>query len=99
MNHLITLRELQLSLQISEATLRRYLAEARRGVGDFPLPVSKPKRKLLWNPADIERWIGCHSQPTLPDIETASQRLKRHAAAMEALGRKGVILPSKQQSK
>jgi len=97
MKKLLTFRDLLDLLAISEATLRRRIAETRAGTGTFPMHVNfnGSKRKLLWNPADIERWVGCQQQttPTL-EIESASSRTQRHAAAMKSLARKGVNIRS-----
>jgi predicted DNA-binding transcriptional regulator AlpA len=96
MRKLLTFRDLLLILQISEPTLRRYIANARRGTGNFPLPVNDGfKRKLLFRPEDIESWLAAgRQQQPVHNFDTASQRSKRHSAAMKSLAGKGVILPS-----
>jgi len=95
MKKLLTLRDLMLVLNISEATLRRRIAESRAGIGNFPKPVDGYKRKLLFRPDDIEYWAGCQ-QRAPPEIESASQRTKRHSAALERLRSKGVKVAPKQ---
>ena len=97
MKKLLTLRDLLLLLNISEATLRRRIAESRNGAGNFPKPVDGYKRKLLFRPDDIEYWAGC-CQQTAPvtKVESASQRSKRHATALERLRSKGVKVAPKQ---
>jgi integrase len=62
METLLTIRDLQDLLRVSEATLRRWLAEARKGTGDFPKPVNGFKRKLLFRPVDVEAWAGYQRQ-------------------------------------
>ena len=95
MQKLLTFRDLLAILQISEPTLRRWIAEARRGTGNFIKPVAGFKRKLLFRPEDFERWMKCHQQSTpVPNIESPTQRAKRHTAAMKSLANKGVVLPS-----
>ena len=44
-------------LGVSRATLDRWLAEARRGENDIPLPFSKPGRRMIWTAEAIESWI------------------------------------------
>ena len=39
---------------VSQATVYRWLAEARAGKNSLPLPLNGYKRKLLWNAADVE---------------------------------------------
>ena len=95
MKKLLTLRDLVLVLNISEATLRRRITESRKGIGDFPKPISGFKRKLLFNPDDIERWAGCR-QRAPPEFEPTSQRTKRHNAALERLRSRGVKITPKQ---
>ena len=97
MKKLLTLADLLLFLPISEATLRRYVSESRRGTGNFPLPVNDGfKRKLLFRPEDIERWVAFQNsadpQPPIP--ESSRERSKRHSVAMKMLADKGVTLPS-----
>jgi hypothetical protein len=92
MRALFTLQDLIRILNYSEATLRRYIADARLGIGNFPLPVNDGfKRKLLFRPEDIESWIAAsRQQQPVQNIESASQRSKRHTAAMKSLKLKGV---------
>jgi len=95
MRKLLTLKDLLLIIQVSEATLRRYIAS-----DNFVKPVSLPGRKLLFRPGDVEAWLAADSQQQpIPNFESSSERKKRHAAAMESLQRKGVTLPSIQQNK
>ena len=91
MQKLLTVQDLLPILQVSEATLRRWLAETRAGRGNFPKPITGFKRKLLFHSDDIERWAGCQQQPTpTAKTESPTQRSKRHTAAMNRLKSKGV---------
>ena len=96
MQPLLTIPDLVVLLRVSEPTLRRWLSESRKGIGNFPKPVNGFKRKLLWNPAAIERWVAfqnsANPQPPIP--ESPSERKKRHSAALKLLKQKGVILSS-----
>jgi predicted DNA-binding transcriptional regulator AlpA len=90
MQKLLTFKDLLLIIGVSEVTLRRWIA-----AGTFVKPVTTGfKRKKFWNPADVERWMGSRDPPTPVQIESASQRSKRHAAAMKRLQSKGVRVPN-----
>jgi predicted DNA-binding transcriptional regulator AlpA len=88
----LTFQNLLSDIPVSEATLRRLISDGRKGIGNFPLPITGSKRKLLFNPDDIERWMNSHRQspPDAKVEESATQRSKRHAAAMKRLESKGV---------
>jgi len=43
-------------LRCSVPTVRRWLAEARRGERLFPLPLNQPRSQNLWRREDIENW-------------------------------------------
>jgi len=91
MTKLLTLRDLMSILNLSEATLRRRIAESRAGIGDFPKPLTGFRRKLLFHPDDIERWAGCRQRaPPVAKIEPAASRAKRHRDALERLRAKGI---------
>ena len=100
MKKLLTFKDLLPILSVSEATLRRWLAETRKGIGDFPKPINGFKRKLLWSPSDIEFWLSRH-QKSAPvcnvEIESATQRSKRYNTAMKALEKKGVKIRTPQE--
>ena len=98
MQALLTLQDLLPLLKVSEPTIRRWLAETRKGTGSFPMPINGFKRKLLFHPDEIERWAGCRQQPT-PVFESASQRSKRHTAAMKALEKKGVCIKQQEATR
>ena len=98
MKKLLTLRDLMLILNLSEATLRRRISESRKGIGNFPKPVCGSNRKLLFNPDEIELWAGCCQQPVpIAKIESSAQRSKRHTAALASLRSKGVKVAPKHQ--
>ena len=58
MQALLTIRDLIPLLQVSEPTIRRWVSESRKGIGTFPKPINGAKRKLLFNPVEIETWMG-----------------------------------------
>jgi predicted DNA-binding transcriptional regulator AlpA len=96
MQKLLTLRDLMPLLNLSESTIRRRIAESRAGVGNFPKPITASKRKLLFNPDEVDRWANCQ-QRAPPEIESASQRTKRHHAALDRLRSRGVKIAPKQE--
>lgn len=53
---LLKIREVAALLRCSVPTVRRRLAEARRGERLFPLPITKPNEHALWKEQDIENW-------------------------------------------
>jgi predicted DNA-binding transcriptional regulator AlpA len=100
MKKLLTLRDLIPILNISEATIRRRIAESRAGIGNFPKPViNGSRRKLLFNHDDIERWAGCQQSAPVAKIESSTQRQRRHSAAMNRLKSKGVRVANSANSK
>ena len=45
-------------LRLSPSTLTRRTREARRGLSDFPIPISAPGQRLLWDAHAIEQWLA-----------------------------------------
>ena len=98
MKKLLTLRDLTLILNISESTARRRHAETLAGIGNFPRSVNVHGKKMLFRPEEVEAWAAA-GRPLPVAVEPASQRSKRHAAAMNRLKSKGVRVASTQQVK
>lgn len=90
---------------VAESTVRRWTSEARAGRSRFPLPLDmgrngNRKGKLFWSRESIIAFQNNDQSqvpPSMPNIESAVKRQKRHAIAMKSLERKGVILPSSQK--
>jgi predicted DNA-binding transcriptional regulator AlpA len=100
MKKLLTLRDLMPILNLSEATIRRRIAESRAGIGNFPKPVNnESRRKLLFNPDEVELWAGCQQSAPVAKIESSTQRQRRHSSAMKRLEAKGVRIAPTQQVK
>jgi predicted DNA-binding transcriptional regulator AlpA len=80
---------------LSRTSIYRRLREARAGRGGLPLPIpTGAKRSLRWNAEDVEKFMQSandqpQTSPTL-EIESVSQRQKRHNAAMKKLERFGI---------
>jgi len=66
---------------ISQPTVYRWLREAKLGINCFPkaLNGTSQKRKLLWNPADIERYIEAQSA-SQPQVNVHSPKQQRKEA-------------------
>jgi predicted DNA-binding transcriptional regulator AlpA len=94
----LVIQDVMRIFHVSQPTVYRWIAEARAGKSRFPLPINGTdgrKRKLLWNHNDI--LVFQHANNSQPlTIESATQRQKRHSAAMERLRSMGVNMVSKQ---
>ena len=91
---LLSIKDIMTIFGISQPTVYRWIALARRGMSRFPLPVGDTKQKLRWNPADIRAFQNA-GNPQTPKIESAKNRKKRHDAALKSLRQKGVnVKPS-----
>ena len=55
---------------LSRVSIYRKVAEARAGLGRFPLPVSGVKQKLRWSADNVEAF--CQSMNTLPPVNVPS---------------------------
>jgi len=76
-------------LKISEATLYRWISESRSGIGNFPLPVSQPKRTLRWNSDDIDRWCSRKQvEPMVKRSKHTKADKKRDANALQKVNAK-----------
>jgi predicted DNA-binding transcriptional regulator AlpA len=80
MKHEITLvaliDEVALLNGVSESTIRKWLADRRRGIGTFPLPISKNGAKLRWLRSDILTYLSSQSQATQP-VASSTQQVRR----------------------
>ena len=95
----LTFQNLLSDIPVSESTLRRLISDSRKGIGDFPKPITGFKRKLLFHPDDIERWLRSQQQPTpVAKFESPTKHQRRHIAALERLRSKGVKVATKQQN-
>ena len=87
--------EVRKILCVSEATLYRWLREARQGIGTLPLPVNTggQKRRLLWTRSSILAFLDNRDrgqpQPPLGFISEA-ERSKRLGDVMKELKEMGV---------
>jgi len=89
MEALLTIQDVMYLLRVSEPTIRRWLAESRTGIGNFPKPINIMGRKLLWHPTDIEKWSNyspIQNAPPPPSPAATKQRNRKAVADLESLG-------------
>ena len=63
---LLNIQEVADELQVSVSTIRRRIAESRKGLSTFPASVFGQNRKGLWRKEDIEIW--CENTPSVPNV-------------------------------
>jgi transposase-like protein len=86
----LTIHDVMRIFHVSQVTVYRWVSLTRQGNGNFPLPIGGRKQKLLWNPDAIIAFQNANGTQSVPSIESAAQRQKRHSAAMARLRSKGV---------
>ena len=95
----LTFQNLLSDIPYSESTLRRLISDSRKGIGDFPKPITGFKRKMLFNSDDIQRWMSSQQQQpsSVEKVESETQRQRRHKTALASLRAKGVKVAANQQ--
>jgi len=73
---LLNIEEVASFMRCSSSTIRRRIAEARKGNSTFPLPIHGDRKRGLWRKDDIEIWSEVPSSNTC-HIESPSVR-NRH---------------------
>ena len=92
---LLTIADIMRIFCVSQITVYRWLDLARQGKHPLPLPIGdgignrKQKRRLRWIRESILAYLNA-SNPQVPEIESPTQRTKRHNAALASLRAKGV---------
>ena len=94
MEPLLTIADIMKIFGVSRVSVYRWIAESRAGRGRFPLPIGGHKQKLRWNRDAILAYQNANN-PQPEKIESAAQRQKRHATAMNQLHSKGVNVTPK----
>jgi predicted DNA-binding transcriptional regulator AlpA len=96
---LLEIRDIMRIFGYPRSTVYRRLREARAGRGGLPLPIpTGAKRSLRWNAEDVRKFLeNTDKAPPTQEIETATQRQRRHNAAMKTLERFGIKVPQKAQ--
>jgi predicted DNA-binding transcriptional regulator AlpA len=91
---LLTIADVMEIFSVSQPTIYRWIALARLGKSQFPLPVGGRKQKLRWSQESILAYQAANN-PQPQKIESASQRANRHRAACESLAKHGVNVSPK----
>jgi len=88
--------DLVLLLRMSGSTIDRRVRDARKGLTDFPVPISAPGQRLLWDKRSVDQWLANRANATTPVVQAvASPSVKardfaeRQKRAAEALARHG----------
>jgi predicted DNA-binding transcriptional regulator AlpA len=98
MNHeILLLPEVAERLRVSTATVNRLLAQRRKGIGTFPLPLSTFKGKGRWNSADVDSYIESLSAVNviavpvkIPEKQKAREFIDRQNSARKTLEQHGI---------
>ena len=102
---ILLIKDVMNVLRASRPTVYRWLAESRKGVGYFPLPISQDGRQLRWNADDIE--VFCQSrgapQPLVAvtgpkhQVKRTEEHRKRQEATAAVLAKHGIFGTKKPQ--
>ena len=93
---LLTIADIMRIFCVSQITVYRWLDLARQGKHPLPLPIGecignhKQKRRLRWSRESILAYLNASNPQVSPTTESATQRAKRHNAALASLRAKGV---------
>ena len=68
-------------LELSVSSINRYLGQSRKGIGNFPNPISTPGGKLRWLAADINQYLESQASAASP---MPARTKRRNAAAVQA---------------
>ena len=99
MSHRIcTKPDLVLLLRMSGSTIDRRVRDARKGYCDFPIPISAPGQKMLWDAKSVEQWLANRANVAppvnTPATKTEKQKSRdfaeRQLRAQQALERHGL---------
>jgi predicted DNA-binding transcriptional regulator AlpA len=89
-HEIIFIREVAKRIGTSIATVNRYLALRRQGIGNFPLPISPFKGRGRWLESDIDRYLeslsACNATPRAPP----KQKKERNYQNRQELAEKGL---------
>ncbi|HBT78094.1 MAG TPA: hypothetical protein DEB39_14490 [Planctomycetaceae bacterium] len=80
----LSLRKVAEHFGRSEKTIRRWIAEARDGKINFPLPINPPGKKNLWRRSDIEGWDASKQERRTVEYETSNGPRRRKDATHRA---------------
>jgi len=85
-HEILLLPEVAERLRVSTATVNRFLAQRREGVGRFPLPLSTFKGKGRWLASDVDAYIeslsDCNVTANVP-VKSEKQKAREFADRQE----------------
>ena len=95
MKRILRMEDVLALIPMSRPTIDRWVKESREGLNDFPVPTSRPGRRILFDAQAVEAWIENRnrSSPTVTPPPTKSERKKskefteRQARAKVAIAR------------
>lgn len=89
---ILLVEDLEKIFRASRPSLYRWLAESRKGVGNFPLPITQNGRQLRWNADDIEAFCRAQSVPQPPvSVTSPKQQEERREATAAVLAKHGIL--------
>ena len=94
---LLTVADIMEMFGVSQVTVYRWIALARQGKHRFPLPIGDYKQKIRWSREAITAYQNANTPQPAVRIESASQRSKRHNAAMKSLEKRGVPVKNRRK--
>jgi len=92
---ILLIKQVAARLGVSVASVNRYLALRRQGIGTFPLPISPFKGRGRWLESDIDRYIeslsACNATTPIPSNQKKERNYQRRQDLAEAgLERHGI---------
>ena len=81
-HEILLLPEVAERLRVSTATVNRLLALRRKGIGDFPLPLSPFRGKCRWLQGDVDNYIAKLSEVN-KDITVPIKSKKQNKKAFD----------------
>ena len=99
MEDTLTVRDICRIFHVEPETVYRWYALAKQGKHSLPLPIgnSNRKQKLCWSREVIAAYLNANNPPPV-NVESSSERSKRHRAACEALAKLGVKLNTNKET-
>jgi len=80
MTEILLINEVAERLRVSTSTVNRWLGESRKGIGNFPQPISAFGGKLRWTRDSIEAYIASLESVAMPTpARTKRRNAKAHA--------------------
>jgi predicted DNA-binding transcriptional regulator AlpA len=72
----LTIKDMMEIFGYSRVSVYRKVADARAGIGGFPIPLNGFRQKLLWDRSEIERYCQTQPLPVAPPPVNVDSPLK-----------------------